>query len=255
MKYGIRDGLLKQPLQNIFPTAKKLGFDGVEYCIGKDYATSLLWETDGPERLKKLADDARMEVSSLSPGVFASVHPGLPETDKRAEGHEILTHVIEVCPRVGTSDILVPMFPKDFREWSDATWDQFVDGFKALAKTAEKHEVNLDLETSFDADRLQTIIDRVGSERIKVYYDTSNQTNRGYDVPAELRRLGAQIGMIHAKDTDQSMLGQGKVDFPGVDAAMRKIGYDGYIVLETPATDDPASAHSQNLAFIRKLGM
>ena len=60
--------------------------------------------------------------------------------------------------------------------------------------------------------------------------------------------------MIHAKDTDGKMLGEGGVDFGSVDAAIRDIGYDGYIVLETPAGDDPRAAHAQNLAFVRKLG-
>ena len=62
------------------------------------------------------------------------------------------------------------------------------------------------------------------------------------------------VGMIHAKDTDRQNLGDGKVDFDGVDAAIRDIGYDGYIVLETPTGDDPNTANAQNLAFIKNLG-
>lgn len=255
MKYGIRDNLLPEPLERIFPTAKELGFDGIEYCIGRDYKDSLLWQADGAERLKGLANEAGMEIASLSPGVFASVNPALPEAEKRAQGQAIMSHVIETCPQVGTRDILVPMFPRDVPEWPQATWDRLVEGFKPLAQIAEKHQVTLNLETSFDADQLQTIIERVGSEAIKVYYDTANQTNRGFDVPKELRQLGDQVGMIHAKDTDRAMLGDGKVDFEGVDAAMREINYDGYIVLETPAGDDPKAAHAQNLAFIRKLAV
>ena len=61
--------------------------------------------------------------------------------------------------------------------------------------------------------------------------------------------------MIHAKDTDRQMLGDGRVDFDSVDAAIREIGYDGWIVLETPTGDDPMAANAQNLAFIRKLGV
>ncbi|MBN1674177.1 MAG: sugar phosphate isomerase/epimerase [Kiritimatiellae bacterium] len=254
MKYGIRDGMLREPLERIFPVAKELGFDGVEYCIGKDYKDSLLWQADGARKLKSLADEAGMDVSSLSPGVFASVNPALPEPEKRAEGRAILSHVIETCPKVGTRDILVPMFPRDVPEWPDETWDRLVEGFKPLAALAEKHGVRLNLETSFNADQLQSVIDRIGSDAVKVYYDTANQTNRGFDVPKELRQLGAQVGMIHAKDTDQAMLGEGKVDFDAVDAAMRDIRYDGYIVLETPAGDDPKAAHARNLAFVRKLG-
>ena len=62
--------------------------------------------------------------------------------------------------------------------------------------------------------------------------------------------------MIHAKDTDRQALGDGRVDFDDVDAAIREIGYDGYIVLETPVSDDdPAGDNARNLDFVRKLGV
>ena len=254
MKYGIRDGLLKAPLESMFTVAKEIGFDGVEYCIGGDYKDSLLWQADGPEKLKTLADKDGVEISSLSPGIFSSLHPVVSDAEKRAEGCEMMTHVIEVCPSLDTDAILVPMFPDDFADWPEETWNMLTDGFKSLAEVAEKHGIMLALETRFNADQLLMIIDRVGSKYIKVYYDTANQTNRGYDVPAELRQLGDQVGMIHAKDTNGKMLGEGGVDFKGTDAAIRDIGYDGYIVLETPTGDDPGAANAQNLAFIKKLG-
>ncbi len=254
MKYGIRDGMLRQPLETMFTIAKEIGFDGIEYCIGGDYKDSLLWQKDGVERLKSLADKDGMEISSLSPGVFSSLSPVVPDAAKRAEGREMLTHVIEVCPPLETDSILIPMFPRDVAEWKEETWQMLVDGFKPLAEVAERHKVTLDLETTFNADQLLMVMDRIGSQYVKVYYDTGNCTNRGFDVPAELRQLGDQVGMIHAKDTDGKMLGEGRVDFKGVNEAIRDIGYDGYIVLETPTGDDPRAANAQNLAFIRKLG-
>ena len=93
-----------------------------------------------------------VEISSLSPGVFSQFHPALPEAEIRAEGVEILTHVIGSCAAVDTRHILVPMFPRDMDEWPDATWDQLVDGFKALGEVAEEHGVILDLEKTFSAE-------------------------------------------------------------------------------------------------------
>ena len=254
MKYGIRDGMLREPLETMFTVAKEMGFDGIEYCIGGDYKDSLLWQADGPGKLKALADKDGMEVSSLSPGVFSSLNPVVPDADKRAEGREMLTHTIEVCPLLDTKAILVPMFPRDFNEWPKETWKMLIDGLKPLVEVAEKHKVVLALETMFNADQMSMVVDELASESAKVYYDTGNLTNRGYDVPAELRQLGDRIGMIHAKDTDGKMLGEGGVDFKGVNDAIREIGYDGYIVLETPTGDDPKAANAQNLAFIKKLG-
>ena len=169
MKYGIRDNMLKAPMETLFSVAKDIGFDGVEFCVGRDYGENILWEDGGAERLKGLADTAGVEISSLSPGVFSQFHPALPEADKCAEGVEILTHVIASCAAVDTRHILVPMFPRDMDEWPDSTWDQLVDGFKALGEVAEEHDVILDLETTFSADQLVMILDRVGSRAVKVY--------------------------------------------------------------------------------------
>ncbi len=253
MKYGIRDNMLNAPLDNMFALAKEIGFDGIEYCIGGDYADSLLWQADGPEKLKAMADKDGVEIASLSPGVFSSLNPVVEDPEKRAEGQKMMTHVIEVCPLLDTQDILAPMFPRDFNEWPDEKWQVLVDGLKPLAEVAEKHKVVLDLETMFNADQMGMVVDKIDSPYVKVYYDTGNLCNRGYDVPAELRQLGDRIGMIHAKDTDRQMLGGGKVDFKGVSDAIREISYDGYIVLETPTGDDPNAANAQNLEFIKKL--
>ncbi len=253
MKFGIRDGLLRQPLDSVFNVAADIGFDGVEVCIGKNYADSLLWRPDGPETLAGYAEAAGIEVSSLSPGVFGSCNPSLPDEQKRAEGRTIMTHVIRTCAALGVSDILVPMFPRDVTDWPQQTWDRLCNGFRRLADTAEELQVNLDLETTFTADQLLRIIDTVASDRIKVYYDTANTTNLGYDIEAELRQLGEHVVMVHAKDTDGNMLGQGQVDFDGAAAALRDIGYDNYIVLETRPGDDPQGNAARNLEFVKTL--
>ena len=257
MKYGIRDNMLNAPLEAVFSVAKDLGFDGVEFCVGRgDYRENILWKDGGVEKLKDLADAAGVEIPSVSLGVFTRLHLALPEAEKRAEGVEVLTHVIAACATGDIPHILVSMFPKDVDTWPDATWDQLVDGFKALGDMAEKRGVILDLEATFSTDQMVMVLNRVGSPAVKVYHDTGNTMTRGQDPAEEILKLGSEgIGMIHAKDTDRQALGDGRVDFDSVDAAMREIGYDGYIVLETPSGDDPNADHAKNLAFIKKLGV
>ncbi len=257
MKYGIRDGMLKVGLEDTFMAAAEIGFDGVEFCIGAEYADNILWQDGGIDRLKGMAAAAGTEISSLSPGVFSRFHPALPEAELREEGVAILTHTIECCQPLDTNQILVPMFPKDMYDWPEDTWTQLFDGLKALSEVAGKHDVTLNLEATFDADQYVRVVDSVASDHLKVYHDTGNTMMRDQDPAMELRKLGpSRVGMIHAKDTDRQALGDGRVDFQAVDEAMREIGYDGYIVLETPVSeDDPAADNARNLAFVRKLGV
>ena len=76
-----------------------------------------------------------------------------------------------------------------------------------------------------------------------------------------IRDLGREaIGQIHFRDVRISegqppdynlALGEGNVDFRAVVQALRAIGYDGWIILETPPGADPLASASANLAFAR----
>ena len=57
MRIGIRDGCLGLSAMESFAVAVELGFDGIEVCIGGDYATSLLWQ-DGDEWKPVEADES-----------------------------------------------------------------------------------------------------------------------------------------------------------------------------------------------------
>ena len=253
MKCSIRDGLLGCPVLEGLGLGAGLGFEGVEVCIGGDYATSRLWAEGGAEEMRAAAEAAGIAVSSLSPGVFASLHPLVDDPAKRDEGERMLGQTIELCGKLDTSDILVPMFPRDYGDWDEAQWDTFASGLKRLADKAEAAGVTLALETTMDADTLVRLLDRIGSPAAGVYYDVANTTNFGFDAPAELRKLGPRVVMIHVKDTDGQDLGEGSVPFPEVKAAIADIGYDGWLVLETPRGDDPAASAKKNLAFTRTL--
>jgi sugar phosphate isomerase/epimerase len=253
MKCSIRDGLLARPVLEGFGLAAQLGFDGVEVCIGQDYAESALWTEGGAEEMRAAAQAAGIAISSLSPGVFASLHPLVDDADKREEGQQMLGETIELCVKLDTRDILVPMFPRDYETWDEAKWNALAEGFKALAQKAAAANVTLGLETTIDADRLAMLLDKIDSPAVGAYYDVANTTTFGFDAPGEMRALGGRIVMIHVKDTDGKHLGEGRVPFPEVRAALHEIGYDGWLVLETPAGDDAVASAQKNLAFTRSL--
>ena len=253
MEVSIRDGCLGLAAMESFAVAAELGFEGVEVCIGNDYASSLLWSDGGPGKVLAAADAAGIAISSLSPGCFAAMHPLAEDAAKRAEGQKMLGETIALCPKLNTADILVPMFPKDFATWGDEQWDTMAAAFKSLGAKADDAGVTLGLETTLDGDTLAMLLDRIGSPAVGAYYDVANTLSFGFDPPAELRALGDRVVMIHVKDTDQQHLGEGRVPFADVKAALADIAYDGWLVLETPRGDDAIESARKNLAFTRTL--
>ena len=83
-----------------------------------------------------------------------------------------------------------------------------------------------------DAAQNLEILRRVGSDADQVYYDVYNTgITRGYDVPGEIRLLKGRIAQFHFKNGPQ-FLGQGKLQLEPILAAMKEVGYQGWIVLE-----------------------
>ena len=104
---------------------------------------------------------------------------------------------------------------------------------------------------AFAPEPLQRIMRAVDSPWVGVYQDTSNALYYGHDTVDMLTRLARETVMIHLKDTGQNFLGEGNVDWPGTLAAVRAMGYDGWLVFETPGGDDPRAAAARNLRFAR----
>ena len=126
---------------------------------------------------------------------------------------------------------------------------------KEVAEKAEKAGVILGLASWLRAEAHVGIIDRVASSSVQVYYDVANSERMGYDIYKEIRGLGAKrICQFHAKENGQ-LLGQGKVDFKKVRAAIDDIGYRGWMVIEgaVPRGKKMPASYKLNGAYLRKI--
>src|SRR5271157_125644 len=74
---------------------------------------------------------------------------------------------------------------------------------------------------------------RDSCQSVKIYYDCYNTGGtKGYDVPAEIRFLKDRIAQFHFKN-GPDYLETGKLHYAPIAAAIKEIGYRGWIVLET----------------------
>jgi sugar phosphate isomerase/epimerase len=126
-----------------------------------------------------------------------------------------------------------------------------VDVLKEVAPRAAEAGVILGLENTLSAEDNLTIIGRVGSPAVRVYYDLRNSADRGRDVPGEIRRLGDQICEVHLKNGGKLLRDRENVDFPACAAALKEIGYKGWYVLETSAPTDLVADTRANIEYVR----
>jgi D-psicose/D-tagatose/L-ribulose 3-epimerase len=77
-----------------------------------------------------------------------------------------------------------------------------------------------------------SLCDAIGHPRFGVTIDTFHANIEERDIPEALNSIRPHLKHIHASENDRGLLGEGHVDFRGIVATLKKIGYDGYLVIE-----------------------
>jgi sugar phosphate isomerase/epimerase len=264
MKYGLmelfqmhhsdtRYGVPASDRIELFGKAKAMGFAGIEFGLGLDYAEDPLWAGKGS--LRRAIGEASAETGVAARSIclhlfnYREYSPASEEAAHRAQGREILEGALAACREIGASVILVPFFGTAALETRERI-EHLVAEMRSCAPLAESLGVCLGLETTLEASALCAVVDRIDSEAVQVYFDTGNTAGLGYDVTREIEQLGSRIAQLHIKDHPSvPVLGEGEVDFGCAIRALHTVGFDDYLVLELPTLDDGAMQSS--LAYLR----
>lgn len=232
--------------------AKQAGLDGAEIGVGGPADTLQIADPEVRRKYKDEMKETGLEVSSFIMGLFN----GCPlASDPR--GPAWLEQGIEAGGDLGADVLLIAFFGKGSLKSGDgvkkADVDVVVERIKAAAPKAKQAGVILGIENTLSAEDNMKILDRIGHDSVRIYYDCYNLAGQGYDVPAEIRLLKDKIAIFHFKN-GKDYLETGKVKWDPIAAAMNDIGYKGWIVLETssPSKDRIADAR-RNADYIRKL--
>ena len=232
-----------------FEVAKEIGLDGVQVSLGTAANDMRLRQPQLQQEYKEAARKAGLEVASLAIGELNSIpYKSDPRTIPWVRDS------IAVCHALGVRVVLLAFFGNDDLLGDKAGVDEVVRRLKAVAPAAEKAGVNLGIESWLSAEQHLEILKRVDSPAVKVYYDVCNSNDKGYNIYQEIRLLGKRICEFHAKENG-SLLGQGKVDFKKVRAALDDIDYRGWIQIEGAVPDGQPmlESYQANCKFMRQI--
>ncbi len=139
-------------------------------------------------------------------------------------------------------------------------WQRLAEALDTVAGIAEEHGL-----AACYHPHLGTIgqnpeeIDRVFTgSRIGFCPDTAHLAAGGGDPATLIRRYRDRVRHVHLKDLGPATgtflpLGEGKIDFTGVLAALREIGYDGWLIVELDSyAGDPAQAARISKKFLNE---
>jgi L-ribulose-5-phosphate 3-epimerase len=252
-EYGLRS---EDDRTGLFPKAKELGFHGIEFGFGLDYRKDPLWTGEGYTRqaIREAAGLTGVEAASICLHLLNHKEnsPASDREEHREAGREIIGNAIEACASIGASVILVPFFGTAALK-SEEQKQLMISEMRRMAPIAEDRGVCLALEVSMKAPELVHTVEAIGSDYVQVYFDVGNAASAKHDVVQEIMGLGEHISQVHVKDYPSRTLGEGDINFNEIIGALKEVGYDGYLMLETPSLQDSTGAASSNINYLRRV--
>jgi D-psicose/D-tagatose/L-ribulose 3-epimerase len=254
MKFSINTVLFVSPFTDghtgLFRKFKKWGFDKVELLI-EDPAHI------DPVFIKRELDKHGLACGSVCGAMTAARDlRGSPGSQRNGVKFlcELLDQMVTLdCPilggpvysNVGRADAVTPA---DYKK----QWKSVVKNLKAVAKCAERRGKIACLEplNRFETDFINTVeqglrmIKDVNSPALKLHLDTFHANIEEKFLDQAILQAGEHLAHIHACGCDRGTPGNDHIDWRRVGKALRKIEYQGDIVIESVTLDVPNIARS-----------
>ena len=170
-----------------------------------------------------------------------------PDEAIRNNGMAYVRHCIDAAKTLGAANVVGPLYSAVGRTWQQTAderkhdTDLLVEQLKALSQHATDSGVVLCVEplnrfeTSFMnlASQAIDVVDRVDSDACGILLDTFHMNIEEKSVGNAIRAAGARLKHLHSCENDRGAPGSGHVPWKEVAAAVKDVGYDGPIVIES----------------------
>jgi L-ribulose-5-phosphate 3-epimerase len=235
-----------------FDVAKEIGLEGVQVNLGNLQNNLHLRDKSRQQLYLDKSKESGIEISSLA---IAELNNVSYKEDPQTEIW--VSDSIDVAKNLGVKVILLAFFHKNDLRGDEKGKQEVIRRLKNVAPKAEGMGITLGIESYLSATELVDIIQKVGSNAIKVYYDFRNSADAGYDVIKEIKLLGKEaICELHMKENG-FLLGKGTLDWKQIGETLIEMGYigDGWMQIEgaIPKGADIIESYRYNLKFLKDI--
>lgn len=252
---------------------KEHGYDGVEVPVlrgGPDHYAWLGRQLD--------AIGLRRTTTSVIPSIHAN--PVSTDATERAAGRAHLDWALDCAIALGAESLGGPIHaPIGHFTGAGPTSEEWRHGAAAhhgLAERAARHGLYLSLEplNRFETYFLNTMaqarayLDLVDHPAMRIMYDSFHAHIEEQSQPRAIATIGDRLGVLHVSENDRGIPGRGQIDFAALFAAVRAIGFDGWVTVEAfgaglpelaaatrvwrPLFPDHATLFAESAPFIRR---
>jgi D-psicose/D-tagatose/L-ribulose 3-epimerase len=247
MKFGINTFLFTSPFTNrstrLFAQFARWGFDCVEIAV------------EQPGQINPAHVKRELEKHGLQPGPVCACFP--PERDLRGTkaqqraAQDYVCRLVDFAELLGSAGVAGPMYSATGR--ADAVspaerrrqWKTVTGHLRHICAYAEAHGKKIFIEplNRFETDFLNTVaqglelIEAVGSPALQLHLDTFHMNIEEKSLGAAIRRAGKHLGHFHACGSDRGTPGGDHTDWKSIAAALKAVGYEGDVVIESFTQD------------------
>ncbi len=240
--------------KNAISQARQLGFDAIEiFPPDADTLRHLF--------LAKHLADHGLSVAAVGTGAGWIKHRlQLADEDQivRQRAIDFIKTIIDGAAELGAPAIIGSMQGKSSQAVKRETANAYLrEGLEVLSQHANQYRTLLLFEplNRYETDQANTLEQGQllieGILNVRLLADLFHMNIEEANMADAIRRAGKSIGHVHFADSNRMAVGLGHLDVPPVIAALREIGYTGYLSAEVFSKPDAVKAAQQTIDSFR----
>jgi sugar phosphate isomerase/epimerase len=241
-----------------FERAATLGFDAIELFPASAR------DLDAAE-VRRLSEKYQLKIAAVGTGAGWVKHKlrlADPDPNVRRQARQFIAELVDLAGTLGAPAILGSMqghwgggVSRDQAiAWLAAALEELGPraealGMPLLFEFLNRYETNLFNRVAESLEFLKTL----RAQNIKLLGDLFHMSIEEADMATALRLAGGKLGHVHFADSNRRAVGMGHTNMKPVMAALRDIGYTGYLSAEVLPLPDSLTAARQTIVSFRKL--
>jgi len=236
--------------------AAAAGFDAVELFVPS---------TDPLPELAGLLEKHRLRLAAIGTGAGWVKHKlSLTDGDASRRGRAVayVKGIIDLASQYGAPAIIGSM---QGRSGEGTTHDQAIgylrDTLNMLGPYAKSKGQRLFYEplNRYETNLFNTladgcaVLDSLETDNVYLLADLFHMNIEEADLPAAIRTAGKRVGHVHFVDSNRRAAGLGHMDHAPIVAALKEIGYTGYLCAEAFPLPDADTCAAKTLQTIKRL--
>ena len=241
--------------QDEFVLAREVGIDCIEFILDYNEAEdNPLIKEGGVEEIKIVVEQTGIAVKTICADYFMEAPLHSEHIAIANSSQELMIRLLDNAVELGVTDVVIPCVDQSALGDEPAV-NRFVETLLPIVVIAEKHGINLSLETDLAPQLFIELLERFNSNRVTVNYDIGNSAALGYDLVEELDYYGKRITDIHLKDRvlggGSVELGKGDADFYAFFNKLKEFDYQGPFIMQAYRDEEGVEIFKKQLDWVK----